>query len=57
MPIKMTVAAFVLTLLPGFAVAMGCQGGEHSSQQAAISCADGTMWDAEAEACMPIVSG
>lgn len=55
MTIKTTVAALLLTLAPGLAIAMGCQG-DHG-QQAAISCAEGTMWDAEESACVPIATG
>lgn len=52
MKIKMTVAAFVLTLAPGLAFAQGCSGSGHS-QEAAMSCAEGMIMDAQTNTCVP----
>jgi len=57
MKIKMTVAALVLALTPGIASAMGCHGSAHSSQQAAMSCAEGTLLDVETNTCVPLTTG
>jgi len=57
MKIKMTVAAIVLTLSPGLALAMGCNGASHATQQAAISCAEGTLLDVETNTCVPMTTG
>ena len=57
MKIKMTVAALLLTLTPGLAFAMGCSGGDHSSKQASMSCAEGTLFDADTNTCVPLILG
>ena len=49
MPIKTLLAAFVLTALPGFAYAQCSWGG---AQEATMSCADGTTWDAASQTCV-----
>lgn len=51
MKIKMTIAAFVLTLSPALAFAEGCSG-MASQEQAAMSCAEGMSFDAEQNACV-----
>lgn len=57
MKIKMTVAALLMVLTPGLAVAMGCSGGAHASTQAAMSCAEGTLLDVETNTCVPLTTG
>jgi hypothetical protein len=44
--------ALAASLTPGFALAQGC----HHDQQASMSCADGTVWDAKARACIKLQS-
>ena len=44
----------ILLLSPPLAAWADCQG--HREQQA-MSCAEGMMWDAETNACVPIVTG
>ena len=50
---KTLLVAVALSAMPAFAFAMGCSGYEHQ-QQAAISCADGTVWDADKRACVKL---
>ncbi|MBT0957141.1 adenylosuccinate lyase [Alphaproteobacteria bacterium KMM 3653] len=54
MKTKTVLAALALTLAPTLALAMGC-GSEHS-QEASISCADGTTYDADAGKCVASTS-
>ncbi|MEM9580782.1 MAG: carbohydrate-binding module family 14 protein [Pseudomonadota bacterium] len=49
---KITVIATLLAIAPALGFAMGCSGGH----DAAMSCADGTMWHAESETCVPLVA-
>jgi hypothetical protein len=53
MSIKTLLAALVLTAAPGLAVAECSWGMEH---QTTMSCADGTLWDAPSQTCVPVVS-
>ncbi|MGX9354325.1 adenylosuccinate lyase [Roseobacteraceae bacterium S113] len=53
---KTFLTALALTTLPGLALAMGCSHG-HMKDTAAMSCADGAVYDAQAGKCMPVVSG
>lgn len=46
--------AVVLLITPGLAFAMGCSYGEHEQQ--VQSCVQGTSWDAESQACVPVAS-
>ena len=55
MKIKTLLAAFVLISAPALVQAQ-CAWGEHGTQEAAISCADGTTWDAATMACVAVVS-
>ena len=55
MSIKTVLAAFILAATPAFAFAQGCSFGAHG-QEARMSCADGTTWDAASGACVPTVS-
>lgn len=43
-------ATIVLAALPTLSLAMGCSYENH--QQQAMSCAEGTVWDAQAGACV-----
>lgn len=51
MTIRTILVACVLTTAP-LAVQAQCMWGDHAPQEAAISCADGTVWDAEEMACI-----
>ena len=50
--LKTTLAALTLTLLPGLALAQGCS----HAKTTAMSCADGTMPDAETGTCVPVTT-
>ncbi len=49
--LKMTLAAMTLTLLPGLALAQDCG---YTKATTAMSCAEGTMPDAETGVCVPV---
>lgn len=58
MKIKTTLTALVIALAPVTAFAMGCNGADHAAeQQAAISCAEGMTFSAEANTCVADVTG
>ncbi len=48
---KTLLTALTLTILPTFAFAMGCSTYEHTTAQ--MSCAEGTVLDAESGTCVP----
>ncbi len=50
--LKTALAALTLTLLPGLALAQGC---DHA-KSTAMSCADGMMPDAETGTCVPVTT-
>ncbi len=54
MTLKTILTASVLMLVPVMAQAQ-CNW-DYGTQEAAISCADGTMWDATAMACVAVAS-
>ncbi|MEX3014957.1 adenylosuccinate lyase [Gymnodinialimonas hymeniacidonis] len=54
MTIKTLLTASVLMLVPMMAQAQ-CMW-DHGSQEAAISCADGTTWDAASMTCVAVAS-
>jgi hypothetical protein len=56
MKTKMALTTLFLLMSPAAAFALGCQG-DHAEQQAAISCADGTTFDAAANTCVVDVTG
>ncbi|MEI4262763.1 hypothetical protein [Roseovarius sp. D0-M9] len=45
--------ALVLTLAPTLSMAMDCK---HSKSTQAMSCAEGSTYDADAKACLPVSS-
>lgn len=51
MAIKTLLTAATLIVLPGLALAMGCHGSNHA-EQANMSCATGTTWDADSQTCV-----
>lgn len=51
---KTLTVAVVLMATPGLAFAMGCNYGKHEQQ--VQSCAQGTSWDSEAMACVPVAN-
>lgn len=55
MTLKTLFAATALIVVPSFALAMGCSSG-HQMDQQAMSCAEGTMWDAATGTCIPLIS-
>lgn len=53
MKTKTTIAAFILLLSPAAAFAYGCNSAAHMQQQtAAISCAEGMVFDTESQTCV-----
>ncbi len=53
MKTKTTIAAFIMLLSPAAAFAYGCNSSAHmEQQQAAISCAEGMVFDTEAQTCV-----
>lgn len=48
---KVLFAALALTLSPAIAAAAGCSG--YSQDDVAQSCAEGSSWDSDAQACVP----
>lgn len=57
MTLKTTLAAAVLVLAPGLALAQGCSGYGHAMEQQAMSCMEGTQWNVETGTCVPVVTG
>lgn len=51
MKIKTLTVALCLTLAPALAMAQGCNYGKH---QQAMSCAEGSVFDAETRTCVPV---
>jgi len=52
---KSLMTAAALMILPGLALAMGCSGSKHDDM--AMSCAQGTTWDAATNTCVEVVTG
>ncbi|UWQ98274.1 adenylosuccinate lyase [Rhodobacteraceae bacterium S2214] len=52
MKIKLTIAALFIAISPVAAFAQGCHGSHAMDQQAAISCAEGMVFDADANTCV-----
>ena len=50
MKTKTVLVALALTLAPTLSLAMGCHYGKHEQQ--AMSCADGTVYDAASKSCV-----
>ena len=50
MTIKTLAAAVALTIIPAMGFAYGCNWGK---EQAAMSCAEGSIYDSEAGKCVP----
>ena len=57
MTLKTLLAALALTILPGLAAAAGCSHGSPTSETASMSCAEGTILDAETNTCVPLTTG
>ena len=52
---KTLLSALALTVLPSLALAMGCSGYSHTTI-AQMTCADGMVYDADAQNCVPVAS-
>ena len=52
MKIKTTLAVLALMCAPSLALAMGCS----SQHEQAMSCSEGSVWDAESRSCKPQVN-
>lgn len=53
MKMKMLLAALAITAAPGLAFAQCSWGKAHET---AMSCAEGSAWDAESRSCVPVAS-
>ena len=51
MKLTTLLTVLVLTTAPSLAMAMGCSDGH---QEAAMSCADGSTWDADSKTCVAV---
>jgi len=51
---KTTIIAAILALSPAIGFAMGCSGAKHET---AMSCAEGTVYNADSAACEPLTTG
>lgn len=54
MTLKTLTAALALVLLPTLSMAMGCS--THTSDQQAMSCAEGSQLDEETGTCVPLTT-
>ncbi len=55
MKIRLALVSFVIVLAPSLALAQGCSHGK-PAQEASISCADGTVFDAASGRCVSTTS-
>lgn len=53
MKTKTLLATLALTLAPTFALAEGCGFGHAKSDTASMSCVNGSVYDADAQRCVP----
>ena len=53
MTLKTLLTTAALALAPAFAAAQGCNSYDHGSDQA-MSCVDGTQWDAASGTCVAV---
>ena len=56
MKTKLALATMVLAVAPSLALAMGCSAGQHKAEDIVMSCAEGTIYDAEAQRCVPMTT-
>lgn len=55
MKFRLHLAVLALALVPGSAFAACFDG--HVSAETTMSCAEGTVYDADSQSCVPVVSG
>ena len=55
MKIKLHLAVLALAVMPGAALA-ACFG-DHAKEEIVMSCADGTVYDADTQTCVPAPTG
>lgn len=53
MKTKVLLAALALAASPTLAMAMGCSGGYSKTEHVTMSCAAGSVFDTEAQKCVP----
>ena len=53
MKTKMLLATLALIVTPSIALAMGCGIGHTKTEQVVMSCAEGSIYDTEAQRCIP----
>ena len=53
MKTKMLLATLALAVSPSIALAMGCSGGHSKAEEVTMSCAAGSVFDAESQRCVP----
>ena len=56
MKYKTLLATLALTVAPSLALAMGCGYGHTKAEQVVMSCAEGTVYDTEAQKCVPLTT-
>ncbi|MBT8413763.1 MAG: hypothetical protein KJO30_05475 [Boseongicola sp.] len=56
MKTKILLATLALAVTPSLALAMGCGFGHAKTETASISCAEGSVYNAEAQRCVPTTS-
>jgi len=57
MKMKLLFATLAVTVTPSLALAMGCGFGREKTDTAAISCAEGSVYSAAAQSCVPLTTG
>ena len=57
MKMKLLFATLAVTVTPSLALAMGCGFGHEKNDTVAISCAEGSVYSAEAQSCVPLTTG
>jgi len=53
MKTKLLLATAAVMLAPSIALAMGCSSGHAKSEDVVMTCAPGSVFDADAERCVP----
>lgn len=56
MKTKILLATLALAVTPSLALAMGCGYGHTKTDTVAMSCVEGSVYDAEAQRCVPTTS-
>ena len=57
MKMKLLLATLAVTVTPSLALAMGCGFGHEKADTVAMSCAEGSVYSADTQNCVPITTG